>query len=158
MEQINKHNTLSGELVELAQKIEDVKRTNWSLSDETIEAYLIGKNVGKDKFVNTVINSYVNKLNKIQDSVETIYAKLTKSQIDCKKVFVRMNPMKFSVVFVINDDDFHNKDKRKLCYSTSKSRNLMLDETEMLTTFRFTCEENLDSNNLKLNGYNATFG
>jgi len=149
---------LSEELKVLAKKIDDVKRDNWSLSDESIEAYLIGKDTGKEHFVNSVVESYVEKLNKIQDSVESIYDKLNKNNVECQKAFLRMNPLNFTVVFIIPHKDFHDKVKRKLCYTTSIDERRNINDNDVLTTFRFTCEDNLNTENLRLNGYNATFG
>jgi len=151
-------NTLVNELKGLAQKISDVKRDNWSLTDETIEAYLIGKNTGKENFINSVVNSYVEKLNRIQDSVESIYTELNESDVNCKRAYMRMNPLNFTVVFVINHDDFHDKTKRKLCHTTSIKERFKIDDNEVMTTFRFACEDKLNSDNLKINGYNAIFG
>ena len=155
---VTKQLGLSEELKVLAKKIDDVKRKNWSLTDESIEAYLIGKDKDKENFVNSVVESYVEKLNKVQDSVESIYFKLNKNSVECKKAYLRMNPLNFTVVFVIPHQDFHDRVKRKICYSTSKDERMNINDNDVLTTFRFTCEDNLDAENLRLNGYNATFG
>lgn len=152
------NNSIANDLKVLADKIEAVKRKNWSLSDETIEAYLIGKDKGKNDFVKSVVDSYVNQLNKIQDMVESVYDQLKKNGIVCKTAFMKLRHIDFMVVFVISHDDFHDDKKKRKCYEISKTVKLNLADDEVLTTFRFACDNNLNTDKLEEDGYNAKFG
>jgi hypothetical protein len=146
------------EIVDLQKMLDEVKRDNWDLSDDVIDAYLIGKDNGAKDFISSVVSFYVSKLNTIQLSVESIYSKLIKNKIDCQKALMKINGLDFSVIFIISNNDFHNHNKKKLCYSISQEELIKVSDKEYLLDYMFTCSENLDLNFLELSGYNVKFG
>lgn len=145
------------ELRELSENIDSIKRKNWDVSDEVIEAYIAGKDKGEKDYKKNVITKYINKLQSIQVSVESVYDKLKSKNINCQKAFMRMDAFNFSVIFVIDNSDFVDEDKRKICYQVSKESRSSIDENESLVTFRFTSDQDLNFNLFELNGFDVSF-
>ena len=122
--------------------------------DHLIDAYLKGKQEGKDELVKILTNQLKSNISIATTIAERLYVDANKKKISFKSIHLKADGItKFSAVFVTKQEDFISEKFRNIFIAARKLKNEVESDSFYITFTFMPDTKNLDEKSLTADGY-----
>lgn len=130
------------------------KDDQWYSGDNLIDAYLKGKQDGRNETNNILSKQFETNLTIATSIAEKLFSEAKKKKIELKEIHLKANSItNFSALFVADENDFIADDFRNIFSIARKFKNKVESDSFYINFFFLPLSDSFNEKNLNAEGY-----